>query len=185
MNMENSIDISKYEHPSFFNNDQDSVYCVIAAKTRREKLIAENLKEIDVPYYLPTYEKVKRYKNGSQTHELPLFDGYIFHKKIPSKYTEIIQLSSKYTHAFEVDQSDTDLFLDQLRVIKKMLSAKATVQPYEHYKEGDKVRIKSGPLKDLEGFIVTEKKRFLFVVTVDILGQSVSCEIDPINFTRS
>lgn len=178
-------DSFSFEHHSFFDNQPSSIYCVMSAKTRREKNLAENLNYLDVPFYLPVYLKEKRYKKGSQTHEIPLFDGYLFFKKTPSKHIEILQLSKKYNVVFDVDQSDKDIFVSQLQAIKNMLASKSTVKPYAEYKEGDKVRIKSGPLKDLEGFIVTEKKKYLFVVSVDILGQSVSCEIDPINFSKS
>ena len=180
--MADEIEYSKFEHRSFFEQNEDSVYSVMATKTKREKIITESLDQLDIPYYLPIYTKIKRYKKGTQIHELPLFEGYVFYKNTPSKYTELLQLSNKYITTFEVGQSDTELFLNQLNIIKKMLTSKTTVKPYEHFKKGDKVRIKTGPMKDMEGYIVTEKKRYLFVVKIDILGQSVCCEIDPVNF---
>ena len=43
---------------------------------------------------------------------------------------------------------------------------------------GRRVRVKSGPMKDLEGIVVRKDKKFRIVLNVTAIMQSVSIEID-------
>jgi len=51
--------------------------------------------------------------------------------------------------------------------------------PHSFVREGQRVRISRGPLKDVEGILLKIKPdKGLFVVSIDLLQRSVAVEID-------
>jgi transcription antitermination factor NusG len=52
-------------------------------------------------------------------------------------------------------------------------------QPHPYLSVGDRVRIKVGPLKGLEGVLVRHKSSSRIIVNVDFISRSVSVELEP------
>ena len=67
---------------------------------------------------------------------------------------------------------------EQIQSLKHFVFAEIPLNPYPYLKEGDEVRIIRGSLKGLRGILVEKKSNFRFVLSVDLIQQSVSCEID-------
>jgi transcription antitermination factor NusG len=65
-----------------------------------------------------------------------------------------------------------------IQSLKHFVFAEIPLNPYPYLKEGDEVRIIRGALKGLRGVLVEKKSQFRFVLSVDLIQQSVSCEID-------
>jgi transcription antitermination factor NusG len=59
-----------------------------------------------------------------------------------------------------------------------MLEGAVQADPWPYMKEGARVRVTAGPLIGMEGFVVERKNECRLVVSVDLLGRSVSTEID-------
>ena len=60
-------------------------------------------------------------------------------------------------------------------------------QAHPLLQEGACVRVKRGPLKDLEGLLVRVKNQTRLVVSISLLSQSVSTEVDAgdVEFVRA
>jgi len=59
------------------------------------------------------------------------------------------------------------------------MNGKSAVSPFPYLKEGQRIRIVDGPLKDCEGFLLkkqTEKEKL--IISVDLLKRSLSIEIE-------
>jgi transcription antitermination factor NusG len=59
------------------------------------------------------------------------------------------------------------------------LDAQAPIRACDELQVGDKVIIRTGALKGLEGAIVENRGALRFVVNVHFLGRSVMTELDP------
>jgi hypothetical protein len=59
------------------------------------------------------------------------------------------------------------------------------IYPCPYLKEGDKVVIKKGSLKGVEGYIVEKRdKNTVLVISIDPIGSSVKC-IVPVDYVNS
>lgn len=67
---------------------------------------------------------------------------------------------------------------EQILSLKKMVDCKETLDPYPYLKEGNRVKIKSGPLAGVEGMLVERKGLHHLVLSVDILRQGVSIQVE-------
>jgi transcription antitermination factor NusG len=66
----------------------------------------------------------------------------------------------------------------EIESIKRFISEEILIDPYPYLGEGDRVYVRSGPMKGVEGFIVRKNKHTRLVISLDLLFQSVSVEID-------
>lgn len=173
-----------YKSDSFFEDMENASYRMMMLKHRQEKIMANHMKAIGISFYLPVYKKIKRYRKGNAEHLLPLFSNYIFFKKDDQFVQELFNLSQKYIHIIDIDENDHQVFISEIKSILQIVESQKTIQPYDHLREGDLVRIKSGPFKDIEGIIIKEQKQYRFVVKISILGQSVSVELDPLELAH-
>ena len=52
------------------------------------------------------------------------------------------------------------------------------MDPHPFIREGDRVRITRGPLREVEGLLLEKKNRYTFILSIDLIQQSVGCEIE-------
>ena len=52
------------------------------------------------------------------------------------------------------------------------------MDPHPFIQEGDRVRITRGPLRGFEGLLLEKKNRYTFILSIDLIQQSVGCEIE-------
>ena len=58
-----------------------------------------------------------------------------------------------------------------------MVESRPRVDPYPYLKLGTQVEVRHGPLMGLQGILVDRRKRLRLVVSVDLLGKSISAEV--------
>jgi transcription antitermination factor NusG len=67
----------------------------------------------------------------------------------------------------------------EIDAIQQVVSADVPVLAHEHLAQGDRVEVTNGPLAGLEGLFVQDKPtKGRLVVNVELLGRSVSVEVD-------
>ncbi len=168
-------DNPKQLYPEDLLSDVDAQWRVAHVKSRREKALAHYLAKENIGYYLPMFQK-KQANNRRQRFSLvPVFPGYLFFRANESQRYRAV--CSNHI-ARIIDVYDIRQFLDELSQIRQTLSAGVPVYPYDFLNEGQQVRVKSGPLKDLEGIVVRKTNACRLVLSVTSIMQSVAVEID-------
>jgi transcription antitermination factor NusG len=148
---------------------------VAHTKSRREKTLASYLAKETIGYYLPMVQKRQPGQKRSRFSLMPLFNGYLFFKA--DDFERHKALRSNHI-ARVIDVGDEIRLIHELSQIQKILSLGTSVFPYDFIQVGQMVRIKKGPLKDIEGFIMRKNRDCRLVLSVNSIMQSVSIEID-------
>jgi transcription antitermination factor NusG len=65
-----------------------------------------------------------------------------------------------------------------VEAVRRLVEKPVPVLPHPYLKAGRRVRVVSGPLTGMEGFVSRDKNGCRFVISVDLLGRSVAAEID-------
>jgi len=73
---------------------------------------------------------------------------------------------------------DQDSLFTELVQIEKALLVNAPIEPFPFLKKGNRVRILSGPFKDIEGIVSRRRNKYRVVLNVTFIGRAVSLEID-------
>lgn len=148
---------------------------VAQVKSRREKALATFLHRHGTAYYLPLMKKRQAENKRVRYSLVPVFSGYVFvNTGLEGRYNAF--RSNHVSRMIEV--TDPDILLFELAQIHHALSADKPVYPVGFLSAGRRVRIRKGPMKDIEGIIVRKDKRYRLILSVTSIMQSISLEID-------
>lgn len=164
-----------YPDDILINGDEKQTWYVAKVKSRREKMLADFLFRRGFGYYLPMLQKRQASVKRVRYSLAPVFPGYVFVRTHKDNRVEILR-SNHASRLIEV--VDTGLFLQELKQIYCALSQNESIYPVDFLNIGRRVRVKKGPMKDVEGIIVRKDKKFRLVLSVTNIMQSLSIEID-------
>ena len=165
-----TIDISKAE---------DRRWTAIHAKARCEKAVAHFCTSHSIRHYLPLRRRAKRHQRRTVETFIPMFTGYLFvHIHDEEKY--VLKRFSKVAHVLPIDDPAEGRLIKELQNIRQMeeISRREEVVVQPEIMPGKMVRVISGPLLGTEGIVESRGNKMKITVNVEILGQSVSAELD-------
>ncbi len=150
---------------------------------RHEKKVVENLRLRNVESLLPLYSAPRRWKNGLKVNlELPLFPGYVFVKADHKKQITVLNTPSVQwlvgsgRHPIPVQNHEIEILRNGIQ--------DCNPEPHPFIKIGDRVQMISGPLTGLEGILVQKKDGYRFVLSMNLIMQSISVEVDAADVER-
>lgn len=146
-------------------------------RSRHEQVVREQLERKRVEVFLPTIRKWSRWKDRKKQIDWPLFPGYCFarfdpHDPLPIlKCTGVVSIVSFEGEPAPVPEHELD-------GIRRLIETDLAFDPVPLIKEGTMVEVVHGPLKGVVGRLVQKKEKARLVLSVDLIGQGVSVEID-------
>lgn len=144
-------------------------------KSRREKTLAGFLAKKGIGYYLPMITR-KQSGSGRVRYSLvPIFAGYLFLKADDADRYQALR-TNQIARFIEVPDPDT--LVRELKQIRQALTGDMPVYPIDFLQAGQRVRVKKGPMKDVEGIIVRKDRHFRLILSVTAISQSMSVELD-------
>ena len=144
---------------------------------RHEKRVHEDLRVRGIEAFLPLYETVHRWRNGCKVRvELPLFPGYLFVRIDPRERFKVLGHPGSVSI---VGSASGPWPLPDAEIVglRTRLQSR-NFEPHPYLAIGQKVRIKSGPLADLTGFLVRQSGGFRIVLSIALIQQSAAVEVD-------
>jgi transcription antitermination factor NusG len=156
----------------------DKNWYAIYTRSRHEKVVAEELWRRDIEVFLPLRNVVSKWKDRKKEVQFPLFPGYLFANVIMrDRRLDILKVPSVVRIIGFQDRPEP-IPDDQIVAVKTLVFSELPYDPFPDMAVGDRVRVRRGPLRGLEGMLVEKKSRYRFVISVDLIQQAVSCEID-------
>jgi len=67
---------------------------------------------------------------------------------------------------------------DEIEAIERLVQDPGRIEPHPFLREGNRVRVRLGPFRGIEGYLIRKKDAFRLVVSVQMLGRSASVEIE-------
>jgi transcription antitermination factor NusG len=161
---------------------------VVHTRSNYEQRVVRELSARNFEIYLPVFRELHRWKDRNKLIERPLFPGYVFVHMIDSapsrlaifKIDGVVRILGQGDRIEAVAEEEID-------ALRRLLNITGRCLAHPLLREGAWVRVKSGALKGLEGLLVGLKNRTRLVLSVTLLSQSVSTEIDAsdVEFLRS
>lgn len=127
--------------------------------------------------FLPTYERMRRWKDRNKKIAEALFPGYLF---IANVYDRRLQLLATpgVCDLVSVGGIPATIPSHEIEAIRKSVRDPSKVEPHAFLKGGDLLRVEWGPLAGVEGILVRVKDSFRLVISIEILGRAAAVEID-------
>ena len=105
----------------------------------------------------------------------PLFPGYVFLQLEPAK-KDCVRQSDHVANLIEVFDQET--FQRQLQDILLALESKVGVRLAPAIGEGTRVRIKTGPLQGIEGWVERRSGMTTVLLRLDFINQAAAVKVD-------
>jgi transcription antitermination factor NusG len=145
--------------------------------SRHEKRIASHCERIGVEPFLPLYTSQRAWKNRTTVDlQMPLFPNYLFVRLLPQDHGPLMRLPGLLS--LVGNAAGPVLIPDEEMELLRRIIASDKVAPHPFMTKGDKVRVRTGPLTGLIGVVLKQGNGVRFIVTLDLIGKSVSLHIE-------
>ncbi len=155
----------------------------VYTQPRHENKVYDRLLKKKIETFLPLIERWSRRKDRRKRINLPLFPGYLFvHSKMDAHaHLEILKTDS-VVRILGNDGKPIPIPDEQIFPIQALIKNGMAITPLPYLKEGVRVRVVNGPLIGIEGILLkTRPQKHRLVISVDLLKESVSVEIDELD----
>lgn len=152
----------------------------VHVKSRHEFKVFDRLTKSGIEAFLPSVERVSKWKDRKKLVMFPLFAGYLFVRASKSHRVMLSVLKTPGIVRFiGTPQGEPESVPEeQITSLMKLVESREFLDPYPYLKEGHRVRIKRGALRGVEGILVQKAGQHMLVLSVDILQQGVSLKIE-------
>lgn len=155
-------------------NPSALLWLVAHTRPRCEKKVAEFCQREGLEPTLPLYRSVKTYRGKRLVFLKPLFPGYVFFRADPARRLKVQQ----HQHVAAIlEPPDPREFSGQLEAILHALDSEVEVRLAPEVKAGVQVRIKSGPLRGVEGFVAERQGMTEVLLRLDFIGQAAAVKV--------
>ena len=158
---------------------EPTYWYAVQTRARHEKKVAKQLQEKGATTFLPLVTRTHRWSDRRKVIELPLFPCYAFARLALSVEMRLSALQTpgvlSIVGARGVGAPIPDKEIEDMQTL---LAQNATSSLYPFIKVGQRVRIRGGCLDGVEGFLVAEKPDRRLVVSIELIQQSVSVQMD-------
>lgn len=151
------------------------LWFVAHTRPRREKKLMEYCLKQGLSATLPCYDSAHKYRGKTVVFRKPLFPGYVFLQLEPERKLSVRQNEHV---ANLLDVFDQETFRRQLDGILLALQEDLEVRLAPAIGEGMRVRIKSGPLRGVEGWVQQRQGRATVLLRLDFIGQAAAVKLD-------
>jgi len=149
----------------------------IWTRSRHEQVVREQLERKGLEAFLPTITKWSRWKDRKKQIDWPLFPGYCFARfdgadRLPVlKCIGVVNIVSFDGEIVAIPEHEID-------GIRRLVESDLQFDPCPLIREGMMVEVTHGPLKGVVGRLVRKGAHARLILSVDLIGQAVSVEVD-------
>jgi transcription antitermination factor NusG len=154
-----------------------SAWHVLYTRHQHEKVVARALSDKGFEVFLPLYSATRRWKDRYKELLLPLFPCYAFLNGKLERRLDIV--TTPGVHMLVTSAGLPAVVPEEeIQAVRRLVETGQRVEPHPFLNAGNRVRVKCGPIRGVEGILVRQKNLFRLVVSVEILGRSAAVEVD-------
>ena len=152
-------------------------WVAVWTRSRHERFVRDQLVEKDVEVFLPLMKVPSQRKDRHKTVDVPVFPGYLFaHIPLNDGYAikttrGVVQILGSLPGVY------TAVPDEQIAYVRTLVESQLPIDPHPYLKVGSVVRVRKGPLKGIEGILIEKRNHWRIVVSVELLGKSISAEV--------
>lgn len=131
----------------------------------------------EIEVFLPLYERRSRWKDRIKKVATPLFPGYCFVRiRRPDRLT--VLKTAGVVGLVGVSGEPEPIPDGEIEAIRSLAGSRLAYEPFPFLVEGMEVEVVRGPLMGVRGRLLRKDRELRVVLSVTLIRQSVSVEID-------
>jgi len=149
----------------------------VYTRHQHEKTVVEHLSANGIETFLPVYQVVRQWKDRKKHLSLPLFPCYVFVRGSFERRVQVVSAPGVFC-IVSIAGHPAPIPTTQIDAIQLAVGSSLRVEPHPFLRCGDWVRIKSGPLIDVEGILIRKKGSYRLILSAELLQKSLAVEVD-------
>jgi transcription antitermination factor NusG len=153
----------------------DSVWWLAYTKPRQEKRLADELRQLEIPHYLPVVKKRSLSRGKTRVSQIPQWSSYLFLRVTGEERRRALETNRILTTLGIVEQGQIG---SRLWNLADLIEKDAPLTAEARLQAGQAVVVRGGPFEGKEGVVIKRGgKTRLFIFVMEVLG-GVSMEIE-------
>jgi transcriptional antiterminator NusG len=149
----------------------------IWTRSRHEQVVLEQLEKKGYEAFLPTITRWSRWKDRKKKIDWPLFPGYCFARFEGLDRLPVLKCSGVVS-IVSFDGEIAPIPAREIDGIRRLVESDLQYDPCPLIREGMMVEVIHGPLKGVSGRLIRKGTNARLILSVDLIGQAVSVEVD-------
>lgn len=155
-----------------------SAWYVVRVRANAERRVAQSLANREIDVFLPMQSKVASHtRKRRRPNASPLFAGYVF-ACFGYLLTSRVLTCPGVVHIVSRGGIPEAVDPDEMFALRTLARAARSVEALPAFTPGQKVKIREGPLADVEAVIVRDNGRDRLIVSISLLARSVIAEVE-------
>ena len=154
-----------------------SSWFALWTRSRHEQVVREQIERKHIDAFLPTIPRWSRWKDRKKKIDWPLFPGYCF-ARFDEEQTLAILKCSGVVSIVSFEGKPAAIPDHEISSIRQLVESDLQYDPCPLIHEGMVVEVTHGALKGVVGRLVRKGSHARLVLSVDLIGQAVSVEVD-------
>ena len=149
----------------------------IWTRSRHEHIVREQIERKHLDAFLPTITRWSHWKDRKKKIDWPLFPGYCFARFEEQESLAILKCTG-VVNIVSVEGRPAPIPDHEIEGIRRLLESDLQYDPCPLIREGMMVEVTHGALKGVVGRLVRKGAHARLILSVDLIGQGVSVEVD-------
>ena len=150
----------------------------IWTRSRHEQVVREQIARKHFDAFLPTITRWSRWKDRKKKIDWPLFPGYCFARFDAEDALSILKCTG-VVNIVSFEGKPAPIPEHELESIRLLIGSDLQFDPCPLIREGMLVEVIHGPLRGVIGRLLRkDEPKARLILSVDLIGQAVSVEVD-------
>jgi transcription termination/antitermination protein NusG len=159
------------------NDPAEVSWYAIWTRSRHEQVVREQIVRKHYDAFLPTIPRWSRWKDRKKKIDWPLFPGYCFARFNPEETLAILKCAG-VVNIVSFEGKPAPIPEHEIDSIRRLVESDLQYDPCPLIREGMMVEVKHGALTGVVGRLVRKGAHARLILSVELIGQGVSVEVD-------
>jgi transcriptional antiterminator NusG len=163
--------------PAASREQRTAEWYAIWTRSRHEQVVRDQLEKKGYESFLPTIARWSRWKDRKKKIDWPLFPGYCFARFHARERLPVLKCTG-VVNIISFEGEPAPIPEHEIHGIRQLVESDLAYDPCPMIREGMMVEVVHGPLKGVIGRLLRKSEKARLVLSVDLIGQAVSVEVD-------
>lgn len=152
----------------------------VRVRSNFERKTALSLHSRGIQCFLPMYRARRQWSDRVKILDLPLFAGYIFCRLTEQRFVPVLETPG-VVRVVGHGAQPVPVEPDEMQTLYRIVGSGREAMPWPYLNAGQRVRLRAGALKDVEGILTNAEGRDRVVVNIELLQRSVAVSVDRLD----
>ena len=160
--------------------DPGGAWFAVRVRSNFEKVTAQSLDPRGISRFLPMYKARRHWADRVKEVDLPLFSGYVFCQVPERRFLPLLETPG-VVHVVGSGPRPVPVEDHEMAALHRIVGCGQETMPWLYLAVRQRVRLRTGALKDVEGILARAEGRNRVIVNVELLQRSVAVSAERLD----